>query len=373
VNESPEPPRPGRIAQAPVVVAAVGICLADLARLLLSDRETTHSALYVISLTLVLALQALQFSHVNMSTHRLSLATQAVLMFLPFLLVGHMWAAVPGLVAGNALALLPRFAGWSAFGLVVATTSLLQTPALLPWSLGSWSPESWPLGSSPLEAAIATTATGLLVSGYAFRPHDPPTQAPIVVEEPQRLARDLHDLLGYSLSAIKLKSELAHRLTPSQPDRAQEHLADILDIAGQALADVRSLARSYRRLSLSDTSVSAKTMLAAANIDVSVELDHHPLPEEIETVLATVLREAITNVLRHSAAANCAITVRHADGTVELDVVNDGAADRPLSSDCNGVRNQAERVLAAGGVFVARHVGTDRFHVHASIPTATAA
>ncbi|WP_177230041.1 sensor histidine kinase [Lentzea albida] len=291
------------------------------------------------------------------------LATQAVLTFLPFALVGHMWAAVPGLIAGNALALFPRIAGWVAFTLVVAATSLLQTPALLPWSPGS----------SPLEAAIATTATGLLISGHAFRQHQQASAPPTSPEEPQRLARDLHDLLGYSLSAIKLKSELAHRLTPSQPDRAQEHLADILDIAGRALSDVRSLARSYRRLSLSDTSDSAKTMLAAANIDVRVELDHTPMPEEVETVLATVLREAITNVLRHSDAENCAITVRQADGTVELDVVNDGATDRPISSDCNGVRNQAERVHAAGGTFIARHVGTDRFHVHASIPTATAA
>ena len=348
------------------MVAAVGICLADLARLLLSDRETAHSAIYVISLTLVLALQALQFSPLDTRSYRIMLATQAMLTFLPFLLVGHMWAAVPGLIAGNALALFPRIAGWAAFALVVAATCLLQTPALLPWSPGS----------SPLEAAIATTATGLLISGHAFRQQVLPEQAtapPASTDEPRHLARDLHDLLGYSLSAIKLKSELAHRLTPSQPDRAQEHLADILDIAGRALSDVRSLARSYRRLSLADTSVSAKTMLAAANIDVRLELDHTPLPEEVETVLATVLREAITNVLRHSDAANCAITVRQADGTVKLDVVNDGAADRPISSDCNGVRNQAERVQAAGGTFTARHVGTDRFHVHASIPTAKAA
>ncbi|NKE55340.1 hypothetical protein FXN61_00265 [Lentzea sp. PSKA42] len=201
-------------------------------------------------------------------------------------------------------------------------------------------------------------------------PHLPSRAARHWPRNASAIARDLHDLLGYSLSAIKLKSELAHRLIAERPDRAQEHLADILDIAGHALSDVRSLARSYRRLSLSDTSHSAKTMLAAANIDVRVELDHDPLPEEIETVLATVLREAVTNVLRHSDAENCAITVRQTDDIVKLDVVNDGATHRPLSWDCNGVRNQAERVQAAGGTFIARHVGADRFHVHAAIPTA---
>ncbi|MDX8029425.1 histidine kinase [Lentzea sp. BCCO 10_0856] len=357
MNESSEPARPGGIIHA----AVAGICLADLARLLLSDRETTHSAIYLIALALVLALQALQFGQLNAPTRRIALAAQAVLAFLPYLLVDHMWIAAPGLVAGNALALFKPVAGWTAFSLTIAATALLQAPP----------PLSWPPPSSLLEAVIVATATGLLVSGIAFRPHAPPEPAgAALAEERLRVARDLHDLLGYSLSAIKLKTELAHRLISEHPDRTQEHLVDIVDIAGRALTDVRSLARSYRRLSLSDTSVSAKTVLAAANIDVRVELDHSPLPEEIETVLATVLREAVTNVLRHSDAENCEITVSQADGAVKLDVVNDGATDRPISSDCNGVRNQAERVQAAGGVFVARHVGTDRFHVHASIPTA---
>jgi two-component system sensor histidine kinase DesK len=312
-------------------------------------------------LTLVLTLQALQFGQLNTPARRIALATQAALVFLPFLLVGHMWTAVPGLVAGNALALFRPAAGWAAFSLTVAATSLLQAS---------------PPPTSSLEAVIATTATGLLVSGLAFRsaafrPATPPGPGSAALAEQRlRFARDLHDLLGYSLSAIKLKSELAHRLIAERPDRAQEHLTDILDIAGHALSDVRSLARSYRRLSLSDTSHSAKTMLAAANIDVRVELDHDPLPEEIETVLATVLREAVTNVLRHSDAVNCAITVRQTDGTVKLDVVNDGATNRPVAPDCSGVLNQAERVQAAGGTFTARHVGTDRFHVHAAIPTA---
>ena len=347
MNESPEPRRRRGIIHA--VVA--GICLADLARLLLLTRETTHSAIYLIALASVLALQAPHFGRPDAPARRIALAIQAVLVFLPFPLTGHLWTAVPGLVAGNALALFPPAAGWITFGLTVAATGAMQT--------------------FPLDAVIATTATGLLVSGLAFRPAPVPESgdAAALTAERLRLARDLHDLLGYNLSAIKLKSELAHRLIAERPERAQEHLTDILNISQHALSDVRSLARGYRRLSLAETSHSAKTMLAAANIDVRVELDHDPLPEEIETVLATVLREAVTNVLRHSDAENCAITVRHADGAVKLDVVNDGAA-RPASPDCNGVRNQAERVQAAGGVFIARHVGTDRFHVHAAIPAA---
>ena len=81
-----------------------------------------------------------------------------------------------------------------------------------------------------------------------------------------------------------------------------------------------------------------------------------------------MLCEAVTNVLRHSDARTCTIGVHQHGTTVLLDVVNDGAADRAASADCNGVRNQAERVNAAGGTFSARHIGDGSFHVHAAVP-----
>ncbi len=357
-----------------MVFAAV--CLTDLTRALLLAGEITELAVSVIGLAVLVLLQVSYFRPLNALQRHLALAAQAVLLTLPFALYGHSWTGVAGLVAGNALLVLRPALGWTVFVTTVAATGLVQVTHGDPMT------------------AIAVTA--LLLAGLAtgFATHrttspDPPAPPAVAVAdatvadatvaavtaERVRVARDLHDLLGYSLSAIKLKSELAHRIVtdrPDSPDRdwdfVREHIIEILDITHSALADVRSLARAYRPISLADTSDSAKAMLAASNIDVRVELDHDPLPETVETVLAAVLCEAVTNILRHSDASTCTIGVRQRGATVLLDVINDGAADRAVSVDCNGVRNQAERVHAAGGTFTARHVGDGSFHVHAAIP-----
>ncbi|HEX7301724.1 sensor histidine kinase [Lentzea sp.] len=296
-----------------------------------------------------------------------------MLLVLAYTVFGHSWAGVAGLVAGNALLVLRPAAGWGVFVAIVAATGFAE--------------------AAHGEVMMATAAIALLLAGLAtgFATHrDWPAQpqpAPVptvpvaetevittaaVAAERVRVARDLHDLLGYSLSAIKLKTELAQRMVTDSPDHdwqyVREHISDILDITHHALADVRSLARAYRPISLATTSDSAKAMLAASNIDVRVELNHDPLPEPVETVLAAVLCEAVTNVLRHSEASTCTIGVQQCGTTVLLDVINDGAADRAVSADCNGVRNQAERVQAAGGTFTARHIGGGSFHVHAAIP-----
>lgn len=352
----------------------VAVCLTDLTRALLLAGEITELAVSAIDLAVLVLLQVTYFRQVSALQRHLALAAQAVLLVLPYVLFGHSWAGVAGLVAGNALVVLRPAFGWSVFVATVVATGLAQT--------------------TRGEAMMATAATALLLAGLAtgyathrsltadVRPSevalgvDTPIDSPIdnavaaVAAERVRVARDLHDLLGYSLSAIKLKSELAHKIVADRPDHAREHISDILDITHHALADVRSLARAYRPLSLADTSDSAKAMLAASNIDVRVEFDHDPLPEPVETVLAAVLCEAVTNVLRHSDARTCTIGVHQCGTTVLLDVINDGAADRPASADCNGVRNQAERVKAVGGTFSARHIGDGSFHVHAAIPAA---
>ena len=370
MNASPAIPRYRAI----IVAVFAAVCLTDLTRALLLAGEVTELAVSVIDLAVLVLLQVSYFRRLSALRRHLALAAQAALLILPYALFGHSWTGVAGLVAGNALLILRPAFGWSIFVATVVATGLAQ--------------------AAHGEAMMATTATALLLSGLAtgFATHrdwpapaapEPQPAAPLVVDpvvtttaavtaERVRVARDLHDLLGYSLSAIKLKSELAHRIVADRPDHGwefmQEHITDILDITHHALADVRSLARAYRPLSLADTSDSAKAMLAASNIDVRVELAHDPLPEPVETVLAAVLCEAVTNVLRHSDASTCTIGVHQRGATILLDVINDGAADRALSIDCNGVRNQAERIKAVGGTFSARHIGDGSFHVHATIP-----
>jgi len=139
-----------------------------------------------------------------------------------------------------------------------------------------------------------------------------------VADERLRFARDLHDLLGLSLSAITLKGELAHRLVHAYPARAKQEVMEILDVARRALADVRSVAKGYQDLSLEQEAWSAKSVLAASNIDTHLELDYEDLPVPVRTTLGTVLREGVTNVLRHSKAEHCEIVVHQAAGMVSV-------------------------------------------------------
>src|SRR6478736_3640277 len=134
-----------------------------------------------------------------------------------------------------------------------------------------------------------------------------------VSEERLRIARDLHDLLGHSLSVIALKSELARRLVDREPERGGAELDDIQAVTRDALAGVREAVQGYRRLSLAHELAGAKKALAAAGIDCSLGESTVELPEDVDAVLAWAVREGATNVIRHSRARHCAIRV-DADG-----------------------------------------------------------
>ncbi|MEV7193524.1 histidine kinase [Streptomyces sp. NPDC093510] len=179
-------------------------------------------------------------------------------------------------------------------------------------------------------------------------------------EERLRLARDLHDLLGHSLSLVTLKSELAGRMLPDHPDKAARQIADIEQVSRQALVDVRAAVSGYRRRTLADELAGARTALTAA--DIEAVLPPEPpaaLPgEEAEAALAWALREAVTNVVRHSGARRCtvAFTARQTLGgpLLELSVEDDGvgssgAAGAAGAAAGNGLTGLAERVEAVGG------------------------
>jgi two-component system sensor histidine kinase DesK len=146
-------------------------------------------------------------------------------------------------------------------------------------------------------------------------------------EERLRLARDLHDLLGHSLSLITLKSELAGRMLPDRPDDAAQQVADIEKVSRQALVDVREAVSGYRRPTLPAELASARSALASAGIAARLHVDDRPPPglgPEGEGALAWALREAVTNVVRHSGAATCVVALAVADGVARLTVSDDG-------------------------------------------------
>ncbi|WP_406487892.1 sensor histidine kinase [Streptomyces phaeochromogenes] len=195
-------------------------------------------------------------------------------------------------------------------------------------------------------------------------------------EERLRLARDLHDLLGHSLSLITLKSELAGRMLPEHPDKAAQQVADIENVSRQAMVDVREAVTGYRRPRLAGELAGVRVALTAAGItaELPAEPDLTGVASETESALAWALREAVTNVVRHSGARRCTVELvrrQTLEGPVlELSVEDDGGgADSGPGNGLTGLRERLEKVggeLEAGS---ARH----GFRLLARVPAATAA
>ncbi|MEU7555147.1 sensor histidine kinase [Streptomyces sp. NPDC044571] len=190
-------------------------------------------------------------------------------------------------------------------------------------------------------------------------------------EERLRMARDLHDLLGHSLSLITLKSELAGRMLPERPEAAAQQVADIERVSRQALVDVREAVSGYRRATLPGELAGARTALTAAG--VAADLPAEPeddLPEEAEAALAWSLREAVTNVVRHSGAKRCTVTLETrqtlAGRLVELTVSDDGGGGSAAHG--NGLTGLTERLEAVGGTLSAGPTGKTGFRLVARVP-----
>ncbi|WP_051467238.1 sensor histidine kinase [Actinomadura oligospora] len=189
-----------------------------------------------------------------------------------------------------------------------------------------------------------------------------------------RIARDLHDLLGHSLSLIVLKSELARRMAARDVDRAIAEVNDIESVAREALRDVRATISGYRRRDLSGELDGARAVLTAAGIEPVVRTSGTPLPDEADGLFGWAVREAVTNVVRHSRAKRCEIVVgrepggRRDPGSAVLSVTDDGTASEAAFVPGNGLTGLAERIDAAGGTVTARPRPSGGFAVTARLP-----
>jgi two-component system sensor histidine kinase DesK len=173
-----------------------------------------------------------------------------------------------------------------------------------------------------------------------------------VAEERLRIARDLHDLLGHSLSLIAVKSELAGRLVASSPDRAAAEVHEIEAVARAALLQVRDAVSGYRQPTLVSELESARRMLAAAGVACQVDNDWPALPVVIESALSWALREGVTNVLRHSRCRQCVIRIVESVDAVDLEIVDDGpgrAVIQERGLEGSGLAGVAERLAKVGG------------------------
>lgn len=165
--------------------------------------------------------------------------------------------------------------------------------------------------------------------------------------ERERIARDMHDILGHALSVIALKAELAGRLLARDGERAKAEIADVERLSRDALADVRAAIAGYRAGDLAGELERARTTLETAGI--TVESDRAPisLPPAHERVLVLVLREAVTNILRHAQARRCRLSLERSAGAYRLEISDDGlGVAQPEGFGMRGIR---ERVAAVGG------------------------
>lgn len=165
-----------------------------------------------------------------------------------------------------------------------------------------------------------------------------------LVAERERVARDVHDVLGHSLTVVTIKAELAQRLVDADPERAKAELAQIQSLTREALAEIRATVAGLRVARLGDEITSASSALADAGVSAELPADTSVVDPRHRIVLAWVLREAVTNVVRHSGATTCAVSI----GPRTMSVTDNGRGC-PGRPEGNGLHGLRERVAAAGG------------------------
>ncbi|NUT09915.1 MAG: sensor histidine kinase [Nonomuraea sp.] len=188
-----------------------------------------------------------------------------------------------------------------------------------------------------------------------------------LAEERLRFARDLHDLVGHQLSAIAVKTQLAVRLADADGPAAKAEMAEVNTLTRKALRELRQAVRGYRELDLTAELNSVKGVLEAAGVRCEVRLPHRELPAGVAPVFAYAVREAVTNVLKHSAATFCEITLRFTDEEAELAVRNDGVGRGQADDLGSGLTGMRERLGSVGGKMSARPTGDGLFLLNAVV------
>ncbi|GAA3191698.1 histidine kinase [Nonomuraea roseoviolacea] len=205
----------------------------------------------------------------------------------------------------------------------ITAASVLVAPVAIAWSSKPWDSQVNALVGGAMFIGPVYALCGLPVVVARLEEARQETTRLAVVKERLRIARDVHDLLGFQLSALVLKGELAGRLLAVDPGKGRAQLAELATLAERALASLRSITREPAGLRLDEEVAAARSMLAAAGIEARVDLAV-PVPPGLGGVLAVVLREAVTNVVRHSRAGVCSIEASRDGDTYRLRVTNDG-------------------------------------------------
>ncbi|MFC4057439.1 sensor histidine kinase [Planomonospora corallina] len=310
------------------------------------------------------------------ATARRELAASGVLaLLLPLVPDGNLlsWGLAPPCWAAGAALLLSRS------GTFAASLGAVAAGIFLSWPDNMASPTGFSDGEA-FAAAVGGYLGGGLSLPWANRfqlwfwevvraaEAGKAAQAQLAVtEERLRFARDLHDLVGHSLSAIAVKSEVAARLAGADAGRAAAEMDEVRRLAREALKEIRTAVRGYRTVDLEAELRSMIAVLEAGGIRCTLVAPPDGLPEESATLLAWVAREGTTNVLRHSAATRCRISVTVRGGTAVLEMANDGVA-KVDNRGGTGLIGLSERLAPAGGTVTAGADGRGEFRLRAEVP-----
>jgi two-component system, NarL family, sensor histidine kinase DesK len=259
---------------------------------------------------------------------------------------GLPWGALPLLLAisvGSAVA-----ARWSPWLVVVTAVAA----AIIDRAEGSsWDDAGWGTGLTTLLAGLLTYAFSRLavVIAELHRSRAELARSAVTAER-LRFSRDLHDLLGHTLSVMVVKAQAARRAATSDPAETERHTADIETIGRQALAEVRQAVQGYRRTNLVDEVAGCAEALRASGIHTRVDLRHEPMSEQQEELLTWVVREGATNVLRHAREAqNVSITTLSGVGGVTIRIQDDGSGTLRPDPTGAGLAGLGERLRGSGG------------------------
>ncbi|MEJ2868992.1 histidine kinase [Actinomycetospora sp. OC33-EN08] len=358
-----------RLSRAVVVTVCAAYAVVNLAGAYTNYRGV-DAVVCTLCAAAILTLQLTCFSRLGAplgwAGRAVALAAMAVLVYLPAVWLGVPFLAFGGFLAGSLLLALPSWAGVPAYLAVTAVAGVLQrrVEGLEPDSL-----------YSIFYSISATGLTGLVIfalsrlARFVRQLHDARDELSrmAVAQERLRFARDAHDLLGLSLSAVTVKAEVVDRLVDTDPKAAHSELRELLAVSRRTLGEVRMVVAGAAELSLPEELRSARSVLDAAGVDVSVLGEDVELPDAVSALFATMLREAVTNVLRHAKAGSCHVAIARRGDEARLVVTNDGVQEAADDAGGAGLENLRRRFGGLGGSVVAER-DVDEFSLAGRLP-----
>lgn len=291
-------------------------------------------------------------------------AVVETVLFLLLMLVGSDWIAIP--LFGLSDLLLVTTGRMRLLG------GLAAAAAYVPLASRHYSGAE--LGESLVNFVVVTAfcfgMTGLIRSALELDAARMELARVAIGQERLRVARDLHDTLGRSISVALLKLELAERLVERNADQARVEAVEARELLRSAMHEMQAVVDGMRDVSLRREIESACSLMSSAGVVVTKKIDESDMDQVVANAVSWVVREATTNVLRHSAATRCQLTLTRLEGQIKMLVVNDGVpADRPVPGPAgNGIRGMRERVAALGGSLSIRADASGEYVLLAEVP-----